>query len=199
MSEPTRLIVAGCNGSGKSSFSRLLASGFEPFDYDLQYLRFYKSLRDIDIRDEMAHNMTYTEFNRQIDKAITDKKSFCYETNFNTSPLHWPMQFKKHGYKLHLLYLCLDSILEAKKRVAIRVENGGHYVAGYEIEERYVDGFQNLNTHYQYFDTLDLFDTSGFAELPRHILSLENGNITIKETMPFYLETLIPNIVKKEF
>jgi len=103
MSEPTLLVVAGCNGSGKSSFSKLLAPGFLPFDYDIQFLNFYKNLLDIDIREEMAHNQAFTEFTRQIDLAIGNKENFCYETNFNSSPLHWPEYFKRKGYKLHLI------------------------------------------------------------------------------------------------
>jgi len=39
-----------------------------------------------------------------------------------------PGILSKNGYKLHLIYLCLDSIEEAKRRVAIRVQNGGHFV-----------------------------------------------------------------------
>jgi len=42
MDDPVLLVVAGCNGSGKSTFSKLLASpDFDPFDYDTWYLKFY--------------------------------------------------------------------------------------------------------------------------------------------------------------
>jgi predicted ABC-type ATPase len=127
MSDPTLLVVAGCNGSGKSTFSRLLVNpDYLPFDYDLHFLKFYRSLLDSDFREEMANNMAFFELERQIAHAIAYKENFCYETNFNSTPLHWPQHFKQKGYKLHLIYLCLDSIEEAKQRVAIRVQNGGH-------------------------------------------------------------------------
>ena len=58
MAKPTLLIVAGCNGSGKSTFSKLLASSdFSPFDYDSWFLTFYKTLFDSDYQEIMAHNM----------------------------------------------------------------------------------------------------------------------------------------------
>jgi len=197
MSEPTLLIVAGCNGSGKSSFSRsLVPLDFSPFDYDAYFLKFYGSLFDSDIREEMAHNMAFAELENQIDRASARKDNFCYETNFNSTPLHWPRHFKQNGYKLHLIYLCLDSIEEAKRRVAIRVQNGGHFVPEGEIKKRYFEGFANLNAHFKYFDLIDLFDTSAYAKEPGYILSIEDGTITAKRSLPVYLIPLLPEIAK---
>ncbi len=195
MSDPTLLVVAGCNGSGKSSFSKLLVpSGFIPFDYDLQYLNFYTSLRDIDIKAEMAHNMAFAELEKQINEAIDTSNNFCYETNFNSTPLHWPKVFKIKGYKIHLIYFCLESVDIAKKRVAIRVENGGHFVSDSEIEKRYYDGFSNLNLHFRYFDLVDIFDTSAHGQPPRYLLSIEKGQVDAPENLPDYLGRLLPDI-----
>lgn len=198
MSKPILLIIAGCNGSGKSTFSKPLApENFTPFDYDYQFLKFYTTLIDSDIKDAMAHRMAYNELEYQIKMAIDNKTSFCYETNFNSTPLHWPEIFKNNGYNLHLIFLCLDSIQEAKKRVAIRVENGGHYVPDKEIEKRYFDGYNNLNSFYDYFDFIDLFDSSKYLKHPTHILSIESGKVSSITNIPDYLNILIPNIIKK--
>ena len=89
----------------------------------------------------MAHNLAFAELEKQIESALSSEMDFCYETNFNDDPLHWPSHFRKRDYKLHLIYLTLDSIEEAKRRVAIRVENGGHFVPESEIIKRYFDGF----------------------------------------------------------
>ncbi len=197
MSEPTLLIIAGCNGSGKSSFSKsLVPAGFTPFDYDIQYLRFYSSLRDSDVRETMAHNMAFAELENQIAKAINNRDNFCYETNFNSTPLHWPEHFKRNGYKLHLIYLCLDSIEEAKRRVLIRVENGGHFVPEQEIAKRYFEGFTNLDVHFAYFDLVDIFDTSAYCREPQYIASIEDGTEITKRLFPSYLYQLVPEIAK---
>lgn len=198
MSKPVLLIIAGCNGSGKSTFSKPLApDNFTPFDYDFHFLRCYNSLIDSDIKEAMAHRMAFNELENQIKKAIETKSSFCYETNFNSTPLHWPELFKSNGYDLHLIFLCLDSIQEAKKRVAIRVENGGHYVPENEIEKRYYDGYANLNSFFDYFDYVDLFDSSKYLKHPTHLLSIESGKISSITKTPDYLKALIPNIIKK--
>lgn len=197
MSKPTLLIIAGCNGSGKSTFSKALSpDNFTPFDYDFQFLKFYNSLSDSDLREEIAHRMAFKELETQIEKAIENKSNFCYETNFNSTPLHWADLFKNNRCDIHLIFLCLNSIEEAKKRVAIRVENGGHFVPENEIERRYNDGYSNLNSFFDYFEYVDLYDSSKYLEKPSHVLSVESGKISAITTIPNYLDNLIPNIIK---
>ena len=196
MSEPTLSVIAGCNGSGKSTFSgHLVPSPQLPFDYDRCYLEFYASLLDSDIRGEMAHNLAFKELIAQVNRATELKHNFSYETNFNATPLHWPKIFKKHGYRLHLIYLCLKSVTDANERVSVRVANGGHFVSEAEIITRYYDGFTNLNTYFGYFDLIDIFETSAHSNTPQHLLSIEAGEIIITSELPQYLHELIPAII----
>ena len=197
MSKPVLLIIAGCNGAGKSSFSKLLAENdFEPFDYDYFFLKFYHSLPDSELRDKMAHHFAFEELEKKVSYAISNQQNFCYETNFNSTPLHWPDIFKSHGFEIRMIYLCLNSIIEAKKRVAIRVANGGHFVPDLEVEQRYTAGFLNLNQHFNFFDKIDLFDVSQFGQIPQHVLSVENQEILFSGFFPQYLLPLVPDILK---
>jgi predicted ABC-type ATPase len=192
MTKPILLVIAGCNGSGKSTFSKDLGAGnFDPFDYDFHFLNNYTSLIDIDIREKMAHNLTRQQLENQVEAAIKCKSNFCYETNFNTSPLYWPQIFKDNGYEIRMTFLCLNSIEEAIKRVSIRVQNGGHFVPESEIKKRYHEGFENLNLYYDFFDSIDLFDTSSYGELPKFALSIEKGNLSYINSIPSYLKELI--------
>jgi predicted ABC-type ATPase len=144
MKLPTLTVIGGCNGAGKSSFSKAITSSKSPsFDYDKVFLNEYNYLIDSDIRDVMAHNLSRTILEKAIDSSILKNTAFAYETNFNSSPLFWPNKFKASGYKIRLVYFCLNSINEAKIRVQIRVKNGGHFVPENEIEERYFLGFEN--------------------------------------------------------
>ena len=121
MTSPKLLIIAGCNGSGKSSFSNAFSLlNVKPYDYDKVYKEKYESLISFELRDKMAHNLTREHLKSAIHTAIEKRMSFCYETNFNSTPLHWPKIFKENSYRLEIIYFCLDSIEKAKKRVLIR-------------------------------------------------------------------------------
>jgi predicted ABC-type ATPase len=91
----------------------------------------------------------------------------------------------------------LNSINEAKIRVQIRVENGGHFVPENEIEERYFLGFENLNKFWSFFDEVYLFDTSTYREEPKFLFSTLNGKIDQFDFFPDYLKILISTIWKQ--
>jgi predicted ABC-type ATPase len=60
-------IIAGCNGSGKSTFApSFLKEGLTSFDYDKLYLQLYSSLHDCEFREEMARNMTSKIFEEEV-------------------------------------------------------------------------------------------------------------------------------------
>ena len=146
----------------------------------------------------MAHNMASMELETLINSAISKQHNFCYETNFSSTHLYWPELFKKNNYELNMIYLCMNSIQEAKKRVIIRVQNGGHFVPDDEINTRYYDGFSNLNTHFSFFDNIHMFDSSGYLQQPKHLLSIQNGQIARITSFPVYLKKLIPDIAKQK-
>jgi predicted ABC-type ATPase len=195
MNKPILLVIAGCNGSGKSSFSTILTNGNPiPFDYDKHFLNFYNSITDFDLRERMAHNKTRNLLENSVKEAIKNKASFCYETNFNSTPLHWPSHFKKAGYQLDIIFFCLDSVEEAKKRVSIRVENGGHYVPQTEIEKRFFEGYKNLDDHYTEFDNVHLLNSSPYNQEPEHITTISFGNVIKKSKIPDFLKLYLPKI-----
>lgn len=195
MNKPVLLVIAGCNGSGKSSFSLALTNHeVIPFDYDKNFLRIYRSLQDFELRDRMAHNKTRELLEDKIHSAIKAKADFCYETNFNSTPLHWPNIFKNEGYQVDMIFFCLDTIEEAKKRVIIRVENGGHYVPPTEIEKRFFEGYANLDALYSKFDNVHLLNASAYNKEPQHILTISKGKIVTKKNFPDFLKSFLPFI-----
>lgn len=200
MVKPILFVIAGCNGSGKSTFSKELGSGnFDPFDYDFYFLKNYSSLRDSDIKETMAHNLTWQQLEYKVKEAIKNNSNFSYETNFNSSPLFWPQIFKENGYEIRMAFLCLNSIEEAIKRVAIRVQNGGHFVPENEIKKRYFEGYENLNSYYDFFDSIDFFDTSSFGNAPQFLLSIEKEKKPFINSIPLYLKDLISPKIYLEF
>ena len=67
------------------------------------------------------------------------------------------------GYRVTLLFYWLDSIELAKRRVEIRVEEGGHDIPVEVIERRYLKGIQNLfNLYLSICDYTMVFDNSKY-------------------------------------
>ena len=71
---PELTIIAGCNGSGRSStgYTFIPKKSLVPFDYD----------------------MTTAAFEEAANYAIRSKTDFCYETNFETHATFWAEKFK---------------------------------------------------------------------------------------------------------
>ena len=89
MAKPVLTVVAGCNGSGKSSFSSALTpSNTLVFDYDKEFLRIHKTESDSELRDLISHNKARQLLETRINFAISNNLNFTYETNFNSTPLY---------------------------------------------------------------------------------------------------------------
>ncbi|UZO80993.1 zeta toxin family protein [Aquimarina sp. ERC-38] len=196
MRQPRLIVVAGCNGSGKSSFSNAFTDqNIKPYDYDLVYKNIYNRLIPTDFIDVMAQNLARENLELSIYKAIENRNNFCYETNFDSTPLYWPKKFKQYNYHLEIIYFSLDSITKAKERVRIRYENGGHFVPDEEIEKRYELGFININKFWNFFDKVSFFDTSNYNSIPEHIFTLVKNNLVSTSIIPNYLKNKISSIL----
>jgi len=146
MYKPSLNVVAGCNGSGKSTFAQsLVPDHIHLFDADKRKKEIYDTFNfDFEFRDQMAWNKTQNEFEENVATAVHNQTDFAYEINFNAEPMYWIQQFKKAGFEINLVFFCLKSIALAKERAAIRYENGVHFVSDKEVERRYNSGFDNL-------------------------------------------------------
>lgn len=66
---PKLIIIAGCNGAGKSTFaSTFLPDGLTSFDYDKLLSENYNDLPDNELREEIAINQTTGNFEAAIKK-----------------------------------------------------------------------------------------------------------------------------------
>ncbi len=197
MQKPHLIIIAGCNGAGKSTYSRALVNSVIPFDYDKQFLKNYENLLDSDIRDVMASNLTINQFTEQIEKAFESRSSFCYETNFHENPLYWATKAKELGYKLYLIFFCLSTIEIAEKRVNYRTKNKGHFVSNQTIKERWKLGYKNVNLYYSFFDYVLFIDNSIDYSLPNEIFEIIKRDENELEYRKFVVE--LPKYSKTRF
>jgi predicted ABC-type ATPase len=170
-------IVAGPNGSGKTTFVRrflpyyadcinfvnadLIAAGLSPFLPDIAAIKAGKIMLD------------------QIEEHIKAGHDFAIETTLaGRSYVRLFKDLKKEGYKIHLFYLWLHKPDLALKRIAERVRAGGHDVPPEVVRRRFVRSVYNFFHLYRpLLDSWMLFDNS--ADLPRLIADEESGNLTV--------------------
>ena len=196
---PNLIVIAGCNGAGKSTYaSSFLPDGLTSFDYDKLYLENYSVLPDSELREKFARDKTSKSFEDSVKQAIENETDFCYETNFDTIPIHWPEKFKNNGYVINLIFFCLDNKEIAIQRVEERAEFKGHFVDSATIDLKWKAGYKNLNEHYTFFDNILLVDNSVPKEVYSNLLQIEQGEIVMMvDELPDYFQRRFPDIYKK--
>lgn len=193
---PKLIIIAGCNGAGKSTFATsFLPDGLTSFDYDKRYLEYYNELPDSELRDRFAINKATQDFETSINNALKNRLDFCYETNFDRDPMFWPEKFKKEGFTLDLIFFCLETQDIAKYRVEERTEFKGHFVDNHTIDLKWKAGYKNINKYYKVFDNILIVDNSKQKEVYTNILQIKHEEIFLMtDKIPQYFERRLPEI-----
>jgi len=143
MNRPNLYIIAGPNGAGKTTASYTLlpemlgcvnfvnadeiARGLSPF-----------SPQTVDM--QAARIMLL-----RIEELLAQKVDFAIETTLaSRSYVSLVKRAQAIGYKVHLLFFCLESPEQAIERVAQRVREGGHGIHEEVIRRRFTRGIENL-------------------------------------------------------
>lgn len=135
MASPVLYIIGGCNGAGKTTFSRKLlpkvgvkrflnadeiAKGLSPLDPTLVAFK--------------AGRLLLTE----VAELIQAKASFAIESTLSgRTYVSLIRAAKEQGYRFVLHYLTIQSAAQAMERVRIRVLLGGHHVPDDDVERRF--------------------------------------------------------------
>ena len=134
---PRLIILAGPNGSGKTTFASNLAQHewgrgcrFLNADEVAEQLGGWNNpdciaKAQIHVRDELL-------------KALLNRESIMYETVFShPSKLELIRQARELGYFIRLFFICTESPRINIDRVAERYSKGGHTVPGDKVSSRY--------------------------------------------------------------
>ena len=177
MAEKNVYIIAGSNGSGKTTFANkflpdyvkcpsfinadLIAKGLSPFNPQKAAIKAGRLVLD-QINDLK---------NQGVDFAFeTTLSGKAYRNHFN--------ELKDSGYQLHLFYLWIPSFQLALARIKDRVSEGGHNVPAQDVKRRFSRSLSNLFRIYRpLLNSWMIFDNSGIKPL---LIAMENsGKLTI--------------------
>jgi predicted ABC-type ATPase len=157
---PNLYIIAGCNGAGKTTASFTVLP--EMLDCD-EFINADEIARGISpLNPEKASIEAGRFMLTNIEKLITDKKDFAFETTLATkSYVNTVKLARQNGYQIVLVYFWLDSVSLAIERVKTRVHDGGHNIPEPVIIRRYYSGLSNLfNLYIPICDYWMIFDNS---------------------------------------
>ncbi|MGO8677383.1 MAG: zeta toxin family protein [Limisphaerales bacterium] len=180
---PNCYIIAGSNGSGKTTFATeflplyancrsfinpdLLARAYSPFDPDAGMLRAGRAVLE------------------GIGEFTNARRDFAFETTLS-GRTYLPLlrRVKRAGFRLHMFYLWIPSPDLALLRIRYRVQGGGHNVPDADVRRRFGRTLGNLFKLYRpLLDTLHFVDNS--SEVPRLVFKDEAGQTTIYDALLF--------------
>lgn len=153
---PQAIIIAGPNGSGKTTASRrLVPSG----------VRFVNA--DMIAQELTGHPGTAGDVRagriliERLEQIAEERDDFGLETTLATLSLRDRLVgLRMIGYQVHLLFFWLPSEDLAVQRVAERVRAGGHPVPEETIRRRYVSGIRNFKNYAPIARTWRIYDNS---------------------------------------
>ncbi len=170
---PRLHLIAGANGAGKTTFARkylpahagtfhfinadLIAAGLSPLRPEAASIA--------------AGRLLLSEFRR----LASSGQTFAMESTLAGVGLAARLRsLRRHGYRLSLYFLWLDSPHLARQRVEERVRSGGHDVPSDTIARRYAAGLENfLRVYFKMFDEVHVYDNSG--RRPRLVARFASG------------------------
>lgn len=205
---PVLTILAGPNGAGKSYFSGFfMETGWlstQPVNIDALESFVDLTLIPYDpLRYKKCLDLQIDSIFRELcNEAITKKKDFSFECNLRLDQLKYVCLFDQANYDINLIYMYLDSIEISKRRVQIRVNEGGQPVGEDSLHENFYQGLENLDDsilenswkHCYLVDNSKELKNKG--EVLRLLLEIENSKI-VQVTDSFLSENrkkLLPKI-----
>lgn len=175
MNEKVYILIAGVNGAGKSTFyhsSHTIGNFFDFCDAEVfqnlnrinadEILREFGDWRNSD--DAMKAGRIAI---KKIRDYFKEGLSFCQETTLCGKSILKNIETAKNlGYKIGIIFVGVDSVELAQKRVQERVKHGGHGISAEDIERRYYESFKNLNMILKKCDGVLFYDnTSHFRSV----------------------------------
>ena len=177
------ILIAGVNGAGKSTLYQINDNlkNMPRINVDEIVKEFgdWKNTKDI----FKAGKIAVEKIEKYFDEGIT----FNQETTLcGKSVVKNIYKAKELGYFIELHYVGVESVEIAKDRVKYRVGQGGHGIPETDIEKRYKETFQQLNSILGECNLIAFYDNT---EKFRRFAICKNGELVrISQNVPGWFD-----------
>jgi predicted ABC-type ATPase len=180
---PEIRIIAGTNGSGKTTFTDILSKEEAVlFNFNLateNALIKYPELKN-SIKEFIKAQLNYS-----VEYAIEQKKDLTIVSNYNNEQKNLIddilNEVKNKGYSTKLIYLHLNTIEDSMLRVKYREAEGGREVLPEIIKQNYTEAPINIKTAQRIFDSIEILDNSIKKEIPKHIIEIQKDRLVASD------------------
>lgn len=126
------------------------------------------------------------------ERLLFSKVDFGIDTTFSGArELSLIRRAIDFGYKISLVFVCVDSPALCQARILERIDSGGHSVPAQDVSRRYGRSLSNLAMAFDLADRVFVLDNTG--EKRRLLFSVEKGRVKhMAKKLPSWARRAIP-------
>lgn len=192
---PELIVVAGPNGSGKTSVTQKFLH--HEWADGVTYINPDQIAKDLfgDWNSKKAILDAANYCREWREKCLRDKKPFVFETVFSAQDkIDFVMRAKEAGFFIRIFFIATSNPSINASRVAKRVMEGGHDVPISKIISRYYNSLLNCEMIAPIVDRLYVYDNSVDGMDAKPLFRLTNGVLgkMYIEDMPEWARNILP-------
>ena len=154
------ILIAGVNGTGKSSFRGVLEGQGVPLGHivDPDLIAKQNSFNEISAGKQAV---------REIQNCLKNSETVTQETTLSSHQVRKTiMKAKVQGYRITMYYIGLNTKYESIYRIANRVRKGGHDIPPDDVIRRFAHRFEALGRIVPLCDKVVFYDNeNGFVKV----------------------------------
>lgn len=192
--KPTLCVVAGPNGSGKTTTTIQLLNNewaadslyINPDNIALEIFGDWNSAEAVFRAAEHATRLRY--------QYLEKRQDFVFETVFSAAEkLEFLQKAKEAGFFIRFFYVCTSDPAINVMRITQRYLDGGHEVPISKIISRYYKSLLNAAKAISFVDRAYIYDNSVDNQLPRLLFRTSDGKLFKQYTddIPEWAKTLL--------
>jgi len=196
---PVLIIIAGPNGAGKSTHSKDLISdfGIESFDFDKEFYSIWSQFSFDPSIEQGAFDRAQNLYLERRIKALQQNQNFAFESNYHTREIITVINlFRLNGYKIELIFICLEDVTTAIERVRERVAKGGHSVEEETIRERFINGLALLDESFHLFDSVSIYLSKWKKVNTLLMMEPQQGQVIYLDSTPSIIISQLPKLTE---